>query len=146
LRLGLDTDVLVHAHLQVSKDSEQVRRFLRSQLQDTEVHLYLSPLVLHEFLHIVTDPRRFEPPVATSEAVALARSYLNRSNVECLAVDEQAMVVALRTIERENLGRKRIADTLFAATLVNNGVSSVATCNPADFAGFEDLRVIDPRR
>lgn len=145
MRLGLDTNVLIHAHLQVSRESDQVRGFLRSQLKNSEVQLFVSPLVLHEFIHVVTDSRRFEPPVAMSEAVALARSYLGRSNVECLPVDEQAIAFALRTIERQSLGRKRIADTLFAATLITNDVSTIVTCNPKDFASFEDLRVVDPR-
>ena len=145
MRLGLDTNVLIHAHLQVSQDSEKVRTFLKSLLHEAGVRLFLSPLVLHEFVHIVTDARRFEPPVAMSEAVALARGYLHRSNVECLPVDEQAMALALQTIERKSFGRKRIADTLFAATLLTNDVSSIVTCNPGDFVSFEELEVIDPR-
>jgi hypothetical protein len=39
--------------------------------------------VLHEFVHVITDGRRFDRPVAMTEALTLARGYLGRSNVEC---------------------------------------------------------------
>jgi predicted nucleic acid-binding protein len=47
--------------------------------------------------------------------------------------------------ERHRLGRKRIADTLFAATLLTHGVTELITCNPSDFRIFEGLTLIDPR-
>jgi len=144
LKIGLDTNVLVYAHLAGSPQHEAVRRFLRRRLESRSVTLVISPLVLHEFVHVVTDPRRFDPPVAMSEAIALSRRYLGRSNVECLAVDEGAMVLALELLDREGLGRKRVADALLAATLLSHGVERLASCNSRDFEIFEGLEIIDP--
>ena len=78
------------------------------------------------------------------EALATARLYLRRSNIECLAADEDAVVSAFGLLERYRLGRKRIADALLVATLLRHDVRELITCNPSDFAMFEELRVFDP--
>lgn len=146
MRAGLDTNVLVYAHLPVFPDSERVRAFLLQRLARPDTSFVVTPLVLHELVHVITDSRRFDPPVSMSEAVAIARSYLDRSNVECVASDEDSLALTLRWIEQMGLGRRRIADTLLAATLLRHGVESLVTCNPADFEVFEGLSLIDPRR
>ena len=119
MRLGLDTNVLVYAHLPVLDDSGRVRGYLQRRLADDRCSLALSALVLHEFVHIVTDARRFDPPVAMSEALAIARGYLNRTNIECLPVDEASVHLALDLLDTHGLGRRRrVADTLLASTLI----------------------------
>jgi predicted nucleic acid-binding protein len=145
VKQALDTSLLVYAHMPGLRDHERVRRYLHERLGDTRDVLVVTAMVLHEFVHVVTDARRFDPPVAMSEALAVARAYLDRTNVECLAVGEDEMRLAIDLLNRLRLGRKRIADTLFVATLLHHGVPEVATCNPTDFEGFEGLRVTDPR-
>ena len=145
MRLGVDTNVLIYAHLPGLPDHAQVREYLLQQIDSPAVTLCLTAAVLHEFIHIITDARRFEPPVSMSEAIALARRYLDRTNVELLAPDERAMALALDLMERHRLGRKRVADTLLAATLLSQGVVTLITCNPRDFVVFDQLTVVDPR-
>jgi len=101
--------------------------------------------VLDEFVHVITDQRRFNPLVPMASALALAKGYVARPNVDCLSLDGRALWLALHLLERHSIGRKRIADTLLAATLLRHGVNSIMTCNPSDFAVFTDLGVIDPR-
>jgi predicted nucleic acid-binding protein len=79
------------------------------------------------------------------EAIALARGFLGRTNIECLVTDEAALHLALDMMERHRLGRNRLADTLFAATLLANDVRELITCNPSDYRIFSELRLIDPR-
>lgn len=146
LRRGIDTNVLIYAHLPSLPEHEVVRRYLLEQLRQEGVKLVVTPMVLHEFVHVVTDGRRFDPPVSMSEALAVTRLYLGRSNVECLAIDEAVVQDALALLEHHGLGRKRIADTLLAATLLRHGVEEIVTCNPADFQPFAKLKVIDPRK
>ncbi len=145
MKLGVDTNVLVYAHVAALPEHVAVKAFLARQLARRDVTLVVTPAVLHEFVHVVTDPRRFEPPVAMAEALALARLYLGRANVDCLATDADALVDALALVERHGLGRRRLADTLFAATLLRHGVRQLATCNPGDFATFSGLQLVDPR-
>jgi predicted nucleic acid-binding protein len=103
---------------------ELVRSYLLDQLAHDDVTLVVTPAILHEFVHVVTDARRFSPPVAMPDALAIARGYLDSTNVECLSVDERAIVSAFDLLERHQLGRKRIADTLFAASLLNQEFAS----------------------
>jgi predicted nucleic acid-binding protein len=144
MRRGVDTNVLIYTHIELPQ-YELVRGYLLDQLAHDEVTLVVTPVILHEFVHVVTDARRFSPPVAMPDALAIARGYLDSTNVECLSVDERAIVSAFDLLERHQLGRKRIADTLFAASLLNQGVRELITCNVADFQIFEELTLIDPR-
>lgn len=146
MRYGLDTNVLIYAHLPVFAESRQVRGYLQRGLGDDRCRFAVTALVLHEFVHIVTDARRFDPPVAMAEAVTIAGGYLDRTNVECLPVDERSVRLALERLDALGLGRRRIADTLLASTLVTHGVTEIVTCNPHDFACFDELVAIDPRR
>ena len=144
MKLGIDTNVLLQAHLPALDRHELAHRYLHRQLALPGVTLVLTPLVLHELVHVVTDGRRFDPPVAMTEALAIARGYLGRSNVECIPTDEGSLLLALDLLSRHELGRKRIADTLFAATLLAHGVHRLVTFNVADFRIFEDLIAIEP--
>jgi len=144
VKLGIDSNVLFQAHLPAFDRHELAHRYLHRQLALPGVTLVLTPLVLHEFVHVVTDGRRFDPPVAMTEALTLARGYLGRSNVECISTDEASLLLALDLMSRHTLGRKRIADTLFAATLLAHGVHRLVTFNVADFKVFEDLTAVEP--
>lgn len=145
MRRGIDTNVLIYAHITESPQHEVVRSYLLDQLAQDDVTLVVTPGILHELVHVITDGRRFDPPVAMKDALAVARGYLDSANIECLSVDEGALVRAFELLERYQLGRKRIADTLFAASLLNHGVRELITCNLDDFKIFEELTLIDPR-
>lgn len=144
MKLGIDSNVLLQAHVPALDRHELAHRYLHRQLALPGVTLVVTPLVLHEFVHVVTDGRRFDPPVAMTEALAVARGYLGRSNVECIATDEGSLLLGLDLLSRHKLGRKRIADTLFAATLLAHGVHRLVTFNVADFKVFENLIAMEP--
>ena len=48
----------------------------------------------------MTDARRFEPPVGMGEALAPARLYRGRANVECVATDAEALAKACTLVDR----------------------------------------------
>lgn len=144
MKLGVDTNVLIYAQMPALPQHGRARSYLLDKLQRGDTTLVLTPSILHEFIHLVTDSRRFAPPVGMREALAVARLYLNRPNIVCLAADEASTHLAFDLLERYRLGRRRLADTLFAATLLRNGVRTLLTCNPQDFRVFEGLEVIDP--
>jgi predicted nucleic acid-binding protein len=57
VRLGVDTNVLVQAHVAASPMHERVHAYLGSLLLREGTEIVLSPLVLHEFVHVVADAR-----------------------------------------------------------------------------------------
>lgn len=122
-----------------------VKRQLEGFLAEPDASLVIVPIVLHELVHVITDSRRFDEPVSIQESIALARLYLDRTNVECVAIDSPSMSSTFELMELHQLGRKRIADTLLVATLLRHGVQELMTCNVADFRVFEELTVLDPR-
>ena len=145
MRIGIDTNVLLQAHLPALARHDLARGFLLEQLRASDVTLAVTPLVLHELVHIITDERRFAPPVPMSEALAVAASYVERANVECLATDEASLLLALDLLGRHRLGRKRIADALLAATFLTHGVHRLATFDTAGFRLFAGLEAFEPR-
>lgn len=145
IRRGLDTNVLLYAHIESLPNHQDVRDYLLSQLRDTSVQLILTADVLNEFIHVSTDGKRFSPPVEMKQAVATARLYLKHRNIICLGTEETALLRAFNLMDQHRLGRKRVSDTILAATLMTHGVQEIITCDPDDFRIFEPLGVIDPR-
>ena len=60
-------------------------------------------------------------------------------------MDESAVRLAFDLLTRHGLGRRRVADTLLAASLLSHDVHHIATFNTADFAPFEGLEAYEPR-
>lgn len=143
-KIAIDTNVLVYAHVPQNAEHERVRAHLRALLNANDVVVCVTSLVMHELIHVITDARRFSPPVSMTEALAIARNYLTASNVECLPVDGPSTLLALGLLEDHALGRKRVADSLLAATLLEHDVTTLVTCNPGDFEKL-GLTLIDPR-
>lgn len=146
MKLGVDTNVLVYTHIGGLPHHPPVRRFMESRAAMQGTVLCLTPRVLNEFVHIVTDPRRFDAPLTVDQALQVARGYGGRSNVQILAENEESMVLAWELMQTHRLGRNRLADTFIAATLLSAGVTDLVTCNVDDFRIFEALTLHDPLR
>lgn len=142
--LGLDTDVLVNWAMTGAPYHVTSRRLLEREVRKRDGRLGLTPQVLYEFLHVVTDPRRFPEPLPMHRASELAASLWDAVEVERIV---PSVGVAHRTLEllgRLGLGRKRILDTALAATLEAAGVRRLATLNRADFQIFPFLELVAP--
>jgi predicted nucleic acid-binding protein len=101
-------------------------------------------LVVNEFLHVVTDARRFAPPLTMTEALDWMEDFLKNPMVSLLEPTKASTDQALLWMRQFNLGRKRILDTHLAAVLHTSGVRRLLTSNPADFAIFTDLETVTP--
>jgi predicted nucleic acid-binding protein len=134
--IGLDTTVLVAHELKEINSHEKVREHISILSRSKDTHFALAPQVLQEFLHVVTDSRRFENPLPMQEALARARFWWNASETAHCHPSDKSWELALAWIERYHLGRKRILDTCLASTYHSHGITNLATANPADFAIF----------
>lgn len=144
-RIGLDANVLVYANAPDVPQHPAVRTYLGRLFRDHSIVAVVTPAVLAEVVHVLTDARRFAVPASMPDAIALAERYLDGANVECLADTAEALSLAFELMSRHRLGRKRIADTILTATLSLNGVTSLVTANTRDFAPFRDrLTIINP--
>lgn len=144
--LALDTDVLVAWSMDGAPHHTDVRVLVERELARRRGRIVVAPRVVEEFLHVVTDSRRFEAPFSMKAAIAFAESILATRDVLCLAQQASAPARMLELVSQHGLGRKRILDTALAATLEAGGVRRLATFNGADFAVFDSLEIVDPRR
>jgi predicted nucleic acid-binding protein len=140
---GLDTGFLVAAEVLEHADHVAARDTLARLLAAGD-QLAIAPQVLAEFIHIVTDPRRFAQPLDMTAAHRLAEQWWTARQILHVFPDDDATRQYLAWLQQFVLGRKRLLDTLLAATYAQGGVLSLLTMNPADFAVFGVFTCITP--
>src|SRR5215210_2296341 len=121
-----------------------IRRLLGAEIRDRGGQLALTPQVIQEFLHVSTDPRRFERPLSTAEALRICRSLTEAKEILWVVPTREVLPRTLDLLETLKLGRKRILDTALAATLECAGVHRLATLNARDFEVFSFLELVGP--
>ncbi|MCB1057392.1 MAG: PIN domain-containing protein [Acidobacteria bacterium] len=142
MSLGVDTDVLVHWAMEGTAHHRAARRLFQQELERGR-RLAIVPQVLHEFLHVATDSRRFEHPLSMREGTSLVRRFWASPMVEQVpGIASPDRICEL--LDSFKLGRKRIHDTALAATLEAAGIDRLATFNGRDFRIFRFLTVVDP--
>jgi len=134
--IGADTTFLVQLELIELPGHQAAHAFLQREILQPQIPLALAPQVLAEFIHVVTDPRRFQKPLTADEAVAKARFWWNAAEVQPVFPTNESTALFLDWMQRHQLGRKRILDTQLAAIFWSAGVRKVLTANPADFQIF----------
>ncbi len=141
---GLDTGFLVAAEVAEHADHPAARATLARLLSNGDT-VALAPQVLAEFIHIVSDPRRFTHALDMLAARTVAEQWWTASNVVQVFPDRAATRQFFLWLEQFSLGRKRLLDTLLAATYLQAGVLSLLTTNPADFTVFGTFTCITPK-
>lgn len=136
MRYGIDTGFLVAAELAEHPKHGAARSLIAKLIGDGD-RFAIAPQVLAEFIHVVTDARRFENPLATEEARNLAEQWWTAREVETVFPNEVAVKLFLEWLQTHRLGRKRLLDTLLAATYFQAGTTSLLTLNPRDFMIFD---------
>jgi|SRR5579872_4171251 len=140
---GLDTGFLVAAEVAEHPSHARARAILSERLAAGD-QLAITPQVLAEFIHIVTDGRRFSKPLPVSEAIRLAEQWWSAREVTQVFPGDRAVRQFLEWLRHHALGRKRLLDTLLAATYSEASISSVLTTNPGDFAVFGCFACVVP--
>lgn len=130
--IGLDTSILVARAIPEHPDHIKVCARLDG-LSSAGRSFALTSGALAEFVHIVTDPRRFEDPLTMAEALEWAEFWSEAAEVEVAVTDGNAIRQWRGWLAEHRLGRKRLLDTLIAATWHGAGVRQVLTLNPGDF-------------
>jgi predicted nucleic acid-binding protein len=140
---GVDTSFLVSVEVAGHADHARARELL-GQAIDAGDGLALAPQVLAEFIDVVTDARRFAKPLSVPEARDRAERWWRAREVVAAFPAEQAVPLFLAWLREHGLGRKRLLDTLLAATYFSNGIASILTTNARDFRVFGCFVVRQP--
>src|SRR5258708_37525701 len=142
---GIDTGFLVASEVLEHHDHVATRETLVRLIAAGD-NIAMAPQVLAEFIHIVTDPRRFAQPLDITAAHRLAEQWWTAREVVRVFPDDAATRQFLAWLQQFLLGRKRLLDTLLAATYAQAGILSLLTTNPADFAILGVFTCIIPVR
>jgi predicted nucleic acid-binding protein len=138
---GLDCNILIQLAFADHPANAPTFAAVQAELQRGE-KLVLPALVVSEFLHVSTDPRRFAPPLTMVQALDWIEEFLRNPNVGLVQSSQTSLAQTLVWMREFGLGRKRILDTQLAAELTSSGVRRLLTSNPSDFAIFNVLEVI----
>ena len=140
---GLDTGFLVSAEIAEHADHAASRDTLARLLSAGDV-VAVAPQVLAEFIHIVTDLRRFARPLDLSAASNVAEQWWTASEILQVFPDSGALRQFFTWVRQFSLGRKRLLHTLLAATYRQAGITSLLTTNAADFMVFGVFKCVVP--
>lgn len=133
--IGVDATTLIAFEIREHPQHRAVRTGVRQCLAAGDT-FGLNNQTLWEFLHIVTDSRRFEHPLRMEDAVNRAERWAKAREVTRVPNSDESREWTLKWMSEFGLGRKRILDTALAASFYVNGISRVATANRADFECF----------
>ncbi len=132
---GIDTDFLVA--VEVSEHPFHLRAdALLSELLAKGHELAVAPQTLAEFIHIVTDGKRMPRPLGVAEAIHRANHWWQAAEVVRVFPTTEATTDFLSWLQLHGLGRKRLLDTLLAATFHRAGVRHIITNNEKDYRLF----------
>ena len=140
---GLDCNILVQLALADHPTHVATVAAVRTELELGDPLVFPS-LVVTEFLHVITDARRFNPPLTMTQALDWIEAVVADPDLRQLEPTPGSLRQTLRWMRQFNLGRKRILDTHLAAVLHTAGVRRLLTSNPADFAVFGVLETVTP--
>ncbi len=141
---AIDTTFLIQLEVRESEGHGNAHRFLQRSLLDGGHQLGLVPQVLEEFIHVCTDPRKFERPLSMTEALDKADFWWRAAEVHQVLPTPDAVALFLEWMRGLRLGRRRIHDTLLAATCVTAGIKEIVTSDRDGFQVFGGLTVSDP--
>jgi predicted nucleic acid-binding protein len=143
---GVDSNVLIYSAIESMPEHRSVVSFFESRVLPGEITCAVTFPVLLEFVHITTDPKRFNPPLELEESVSIVEQYWNAANWRKLLPRRQTGAKTFELLRRHGLGRKRLLDTYLAATLLDHNIHALLTCNTRDFQVFSELELIDPSK
>ena len=143
--MGLDTTFLVQLEIQEAEAHDAALEVLRGKILGRDREAALVPQVLSEFIHVVTNPRRFERPLSMMQALAKANFWWSAKEIERIVPHERAVGQFLAWTAEYGLGRKRLLDTLLAATYYESGITRIVTSNARDYRVFGVFEVIEVR-
>ena len=134
--IGADTSFLVGLAIREHPAHEACVRLFETEILGQAGSMALAAQALAEFCHIVTDFRRFERPLEMSDALEISEQWWRAEECRHVHADAEAGALFLSWMHELRLGRKRLLDTLLAATYYRAAVTRIATTDWRDFEAY----------
>lgn len=129
---GIDTDFLVAIEITDHPFHKQADVLLQTLLA-ADHDFALAPQTLAEFIHIVTDARRMPEPLTMTDAITRAELWWQSKEVIRVFPDGHGVTDFFAWLRQHQLGRKRLLDTLLAASFCSAKVNKIITNNGRDY-------------
>ena len=135
MSIGIDTSWLIEVSLGEHSRYAAARATLKRIEKEAET-LALAPQVLNEFVHAVTDGKRFRNPLSVSSSIEVAEAWWNGESIQRIFPTPASVSLGFQWMRAHDLGRKRILDTQLAATFYEYGIRQILTSNFMDYRVF----------
>lgn len=139
---GIDTTFLIDLEILESPRHEKAMKIFQDWLKNENSVLAIYSNVFNEFIHVITDSKRFINPVSMQTAIERCWFWIDNQRVKVVYSDDDSLKRQLLWMSMFQLGRKRINDTTMAAAYAQSGVSKIITANPADFEIFKTFEIV----
>ena len=142
MNVAIDTDFLVR--LSVKEHAHRAEALtIRDKHLDEGDKFAIAPQVLNEFIHVVSDSRRFTAPLDMSEALNIAKFWWEADETIPLLPESESVSRFFAMMKTHKLGRKRILDTSLASQCVHAGITHLITSNVRDYRIFPEITLIE---
>jgi len=139
--ISIDTNLLLYGLNRSCPEHAEARRFIEACTRRSDVAI--AELVLVELYVLLRNPAVVPNPLDAPQAAAVCQTFRRHPRwglIDATPVMDRVWGVAARP----EVARRRVFDARLAYTLLDHGVSELATRNVKDFEGFSFDRVFDP--
>jgi len=140
---GIDTTFLIDLEITDSPRHERAVEIFKKWQNEKNSVLCIYNNVFNEYIHVVTDAKRFNSPLTMEQAIERCWYWIDHERVKVVFADENALKRQLLWMEMHKLGRKRINDTIMAASYAKECVSKIITANPSDFEVLNTFELLE---
>lgn len=141
--IGIDTSFIIDLCWTESPRHSKAVELFRNIVGKSSEKILIGYDVITEFLHVITDQKRFGNSVSMKDAINIIDELSEMENIQIVYPDEKSLGRMIVWMSCFNLGRKRIHDTSLAACYTNAGAGTFITANPKDFEIFDVFHLID---
>ena len=141
MTVAIDTDFLVAVEIRDHLFHKPADAVL-SRLLEAGHKLAVAPQTLAEFVHVVTDSKRLKDPLSIEEALARAEYWWQAREVVRIYPEGDAVSTWIEWLREHRLGRKRLLETMLAASACSQGISTIVTNNEKDFKVFGSFEIL----
>ena len=141
MTVAIDTDFLVAVEIRDHLFHKPADAVL-SRLLEEGHKLAVAPQMLAEFVHVVTDSKRLKDPLSMEEALARAEYWWQAREVVRIYPEGDAVSTWIEWLREHRLGRKRLLDTMLAASACSYGISTIVTNNEKHFKVFGSFEIL----
>lgn len=139
--ISIDTNVLLYGLNRDCPEHAAARAFVEACAGRADVAI--AELVLVELYVLLRNPAVVRRPLEAGAAAELCQAF--RRHPRWAVVDSADVMDRVWTAAaRPGVARRHVFDARLAHTLLDHGVTELATRNTSDFEGFGFARVFDP--